>query len=78
MLFRPTQKLATKIKIDNRTDNRTENLVEQNAIADWSANLFVANRQQYVLLSALQAAGGRKYNSPERAIKLILAGMESD
>ncbi len=47
MLFRPTQKLATKIKLGNRT----EKPLEQNELADWSANLFVVNRQQYILLS---------------------------
>jgi len=51
MLFRPTQKLATKVKLGKRI----EKPVEQNALADWSANLFVSNRLQFILLSNTQS-----------------------
>lgn len=51
MLFRLTQKLATKIKIGKRI----EMPLEQNAFADWSGHIFVANRQQYILMSNTQS-----------------------
>lgn len=51
MLFRPTQKLATKIKLGKRI----EKPLEQNAFVDWSANLFTAIRKQYILLSNTQS-----------------------
>lgn len=51
MIFRLTQKLAKKIKIGKREDAPTAN----NALADWSANVFVAKRQQYILLSNTQS-----------------------
>jgi hypothetical protein len=46
MLFRPTQKLASKIKVGKLI----ESALEQNPLADWSANLLVVNRRQQVLL----------------------------
>ena len=46
MLFRPTQKLASKIKVGKLV----ESALEQNPLADWSANLLVVNRRQQVLL----------------------------
>jgi len=51
MLFRPTQKLATKIKLGKRT----EKPLEQVALVDWSANLFVTDRKQFILLSNTQS-----------------------
>jgi len=51
MLFRPTQKLATKVKLGKRV----EKPVEQNSLADWSANFFVSNRLQFILLSNTQS-----------------------
>lgn len=46
MLFRPTQKLASKIKVGKLV----ESSLDQNRFVDWSANLFVVNRRQHVLL----------------------------
>jgi hypothetical protein len=47
LIFRPSRKLATKIKAGPL-------LVQplgENPFADWSAHLFVADRTQYILLS---------------------------
>jgi hypothetical protein len=47
MIFRLSQKLATKIK-----EGRLPALpLDDNPVADWSASLFVADRAQYILLS---------------------------
>ena len=47
MIFRLSQKLATKIKAGTL---RTLPL-DENPFADWSAHLFVADRTQYIILS---------------------------
>ncbi len=47
MIFRLSQKLATKIKAGHLTSLP----LDENPIADWSAHLFVADRTQYILLS---------------------------
>ena len=47
MIFRPSRKLATKLKV-----GRLEPLpLAEDLLADWSSHLFVANRVQYILLS---------------------------
>lgn len=47
MIFRLSQKLHTKIKAGPSNSLP----LHQNPLADWSANLFVADRAQYILLS---------------------------
>ncbi len=47
MIFRLSQKLCTKIK----AVKLSEAPLDENPYADWSANLFVADRTQYILLS---------------------------
>ena len=47
MIFRLSQKLCTKIK----ADKLNEMPLDANPFADWSANLFVADQTQYVILS---------------------------
>jgi hypothetical protein len=47
LIFRPTRKMATKIKA-----GRLGSLpVAEDSLTDWSSHLFVANRVQYILLS---------------------------
>src|SRR5262249_51491262 len=47
MIFRFSQKLATKVK-----EGRLPALpLDDNPFADWSAQLFLANRAQYILLT---------------------------
>jgi len=47
MIFRLSQKLATKLK-EGRLASQP---LDENPFADWSAQLFVADRAQYILLS---------------------------
>ena len=47
MIFRLTQKLATKIK----AGRLCESPLDENPYADWSCNLFTAGRTQYILVS---------------------------
>lgn len=47
MIFRPTQRLSTKVKADTLSDAP----LHTNPYADWSARLFTADRAQYVLLT---------------------------
>jgi len=47
MIFRLSQKLNTKIK----TGALAALSLDENPFADWSAQLFVADRTQYILLS---------------------------
>jgi hypothetical protein len=47
MIFRLSQKLATKIK----AGKLSEMPLDANPYADWSCHLFTANRTQYVILS---------------------------
>ena len=47
MIFRLSQKLAARIK----AGKLSEMPLDANPLADWSANLFVADRTQYVILS---------------------------
>lgn len=47
MIFRPTQRLCTKIKAGSLSDAP----LHDNPYADWSARLFTVNRAQYVLLT---------------------------
>jgi hypothetical protein len=51
MIFRLSQKLATKIK----EVTLPALPLDDNPFADWSAQLFVADRTQYVLLSNTQS-----------------------
>jgi uncharacterized protein DUF6933 len=47
MIFRLSQKLATKLKEQGLASQP----LHENPFADWSAHLFVADRTQYILLS---------------------------
>lgn len=47
MIFRLSQKLSTKIKVGPLKSLP----LDENPFADWSAQLFVADRAQYILLS---------------------------
>ena len=47
MIFRLSQKLATKIKVGKLA----EKPLDENPYADWSCHLFVAGRTQYIMLS---------------------------
>jgi hypothetical protein len=47
MIFRLSQKLATKLKVKRRDVLA----LEENPLADWSAHLFMAGRTQYILLA---------------------------
>lgn len=47
MIFRISQKLATKIKAGSLSTLP----LDENPYADWSAHLFTVNRAQYILLS---------------------------
>lgn len=47
MIFRLSQKLATKLKEGGMASHP----LHENPFADWSSHLFVADRTQYILLS---------------------------
>ncbi len=47
MIIRLSQKLCTKIK----AGKLCEMPLDKNPFADWSANLFVVDRTQYIILS---------------------------
>jgi hypothetical protein len=47
MILRLSQKLATKVK----AGKLIEHPLDENPYADWSANLFTADRTQYILLT---------------------------
>ena len=47
MIFRPTQRLCTKIK----AGSLSEATLHENPYADWSARLFTVDRAQYLLLT---------------------------
>ena len=47
MIIRPSQKLCTKIKAGSLSTLPQDD----NPFADWSANLFIADRTQYILLT---------------------------
>ena len=47
MIFRLSQKLATKLKEGNLPSLQ----LDQNPYADWSAHLFAADRTQYILVA---------------------------
>lgn len=51
MIFRFSQKLCTKIK----AGKLSEMSLDANPLADWSANLFIADRTQYFILSNTQS-----------------------
>ncbi len=47
MIFRLSQKLATKLKADHLNTLP----LDENPYADWTAHLFTVNRAQYIILS---------------------------
>jgi len=47
MIFRLSQKLATKIKVGKLCDMP----LDENPLADWSCHLFNADRTQYIIMS---------------------------
>ena len=51
MIFRLSQKLATKLK----EGNLPEVLLDENPYADWSAHLFTADRAQYIIVTNTRA-----------------------
>ena len=83
MIFRLSQKLTTKIK----EGTLKASPLDENPFADWSANLFLADRTQYILLtntkslySVVMFAKGITNGSffIERALSTIREFMESD
>lgn len=78
MIFRPSRKLATKIKV-GRLDSLP---LAEDPLADWSSHLFVANRVQYILLSNTKslystAIYGRGITNLDGFIKGVLAALEA-
>ncbi|MBX3421840.1 MAG: hypothetical protein KF752_09835 [Pirellulaceae bacterium] len=47
MILRLSDKLSTKIK----AGKLAETSLDENPYADWSCNLFITNRTQYILLT---------------------------
>jgi hypothetical protein len=83
MIFRLSQKLNTKIKAGTVAAAP----LHENPFADWSANLFVADRTQYVILtnttslySTMMYARGIANDSRfiDRALSSIREFMEAD
>jgi hypothetical protein len=83
MIFRLSQKLATKLK-EGRLPTAP---LDENPFADWSAHLFLADRAQYVLMSntrsfysvVMYGKGITDGNSfIERALSNIREFMEAD
>ena len=77
MIFRPSRKLATKLKV-GRLDSLP---LAEDPLADWSSHLFVANRVQYILLSNTRslystAIYGRGVMDVDGFIKGALAALE--
>lgn len=78
MIFRPTLKLATKIKAGKLGPLPPA----EDPLADWSSHLFVANRVQYILLSNTRslystAIYGRDVTDVDGFIKGALAALEA-
>lgn len=83
MIFRLSQKLSTKLK----EGTLPPAALDENPFADWSAQLFIAARAQYILLtntkslySTVMFGAGITYDGQfiERALSNIRAFMESD
>lgn len=78
MIFRPTLKLATKIKAGKLGPLPPA----EDPLADWSSHLFVANRVQYILVSNTRslystAIYGRGVTDVDGFIKGAVAALEA-
>ena len=63
MIIRLSQKLCTKIK----AGKLKEIPLDENPYADWSANLFVVDRTQYIILSNTASL----YATPKNAFQSL-------
>ncbi len=71
MIIRLSQKLCTKIK----AGKLKEMPLDENPYADWSANLFVVDRTQYIILSNTASLYSCvMYGNPEDAFKQLASG----
>lgn len=68
MIFRLSQKLATKLKEGNLPTVP----LDSNPYADWSAHLFTADRTQYIIVTNTKALYSVvMYGKPNEAFKAL-------